>query len=206
MWIKLCWFPFSFLHRTWGLSAVSGSGAGAGFWVCSFSPSCSEPSLADIEDTCPHICKLFCFFGMALKNIWKPFFLSVTRSLLGELLEKLVEKLFCGGRDGVSAESSIALSERQSSKMEVNKLNKKNGKGTEKRRIRKCKIPTKSSDARNWKESRRRRRKKERKKFCERKVPPGTGSTDSSWCWWQGGRAGLSMFINPRKVKCIEMY
>ena len=127
------------------------------------------------------------YFGMALKNMWKPFFLSVTRSLLGELLEKLVEKLFCGGRDGVSAESSIALSERQSSKMEVNKLNKKNGKGTEKRRIRKCKIPTKSSDARNWKESRRRRRKKERKKFCERKVPPGTGSTDSSWCWGRGG-------------------
>ena len=33
-----------------------------------------------------------CF--MVLENMWKPFFLSVMRSLPGELLEKLVEKMF----------------------------------------------------------------------------------------------------------------
>ena len=147
------------------------------------------------------------YFGMAFKNMWKPFFLSVTRSLLGELLEKLVEKLFCGGRDGVSAESSIALSERQSSKMEVNKLNKKNGKGTEKRRIRKCKIPTKSSDARNWKESgRRRRRKKERKKFCERSLLGLDQLTLAGVGGREGGRVSACLSIHGKSnvLKCIN--
>ena len=82
---------------TWGLSAISGSGGGWACWCwcwpppcCSSTSPCSEPSLADIEDTWRlRSFESFAFFNAPLFRCERePSFWWAMRSLLGGLLEK----------------------------------------------------------------------------------------------------------------------